>query len=229
MLNRLKQLEAYKKQLESHYLSERAKQETLLEERSTYLVDKTQLETQHEECLLKKEILDQASIAAREQGKAVFENVVTNSLQMVFGPNTSAKIELGRKSNTPTAELLTCKVRDGKVIETDPCEEDGGGVADIVGTSAFMSTALLSERENVAPFFLDEPTKYVSAQHAEASAYFIKSLVDYTNRQTFLTTHEKEYLPFVADATHLVALDEKGVSHVSRFAEKGTLVLPTSV
>lgn len=229
MLNRLQQLNQYKKQLEAHYLTERAKQKTLLDERNAYSEEKEKLETQYNDCLLKKEILDQASTAAREQGKAVFENVVTNSLQMVFGPNTSAKIELGRKSNTPTAELLTCSIRDGKVIETDPCEEDGGGVADIVGTSAFMSTALLSERENVAPFFLDEPTKYVSAQHAEASAYFIKSLVEYTGRQTFLTTHEKEYLPFVADVTHLVALDEKGVSHVSRFAEKGTLVTPASV
>lgn len=202
---------------------ERGKQESILEQKRLLTIQQESLQGKQEELLFKKELLDEAATTAREQAKTLFEEVVTNSIQIVFDKDAKAVVKLGKKNNLPTAEVVIQVEQDGAVLETDPTDEDGGGLADMVSLAIFMATSLLGSKKNVAPFFLDEPTKFVSAGNAENCANFISEMVDYTERQTFLSTHEREYLPFVANRSFLV-VKEGGTSTVSVYAESGSAV-----
>ena len=213
------------KALENHYLVAKGQQDSLIAQEKHLKDEQTQCKIEYEELLQKREILEQASTKAREEGKALFVNVVTNSLQMVFSQKASADIVLGKKSGLATADVVLCLDRNGKMVQTDPTSEDSGGMADMISLGIFMSNSLLGGKNNTAGFFLDEPTKFVSAAHAEAAANFIKEMVQYTGKQTFLTTHERNYLPFVANRSHLVSINEEdGVSTVEKYAEEGTLL-----
>lgn len=213
------------KALENHYLVAKGQQDSLIAQEKHLKDEQAQCKQEYEEWLQKKEILEQASTKAREEGKALFVNVVTNSLQMVFNQQASADIVLGKKSGLATADVVLCMDRNGKLVKTDPTSEDSGGMADTISLGIFMSNSLLGGKNNRAGFFLDEPTKFVSAAHAEPAANFIKEMVQYTGKQTFLTTHERTYLPFVANRSHLVTIDEDGISTVEKYAEDGALLL----
>lgn len=202
---------------------ERGKQETILEQQRDLKAQQSALQGKQDEYLFKKELLDEAATTAREQAKTLFEEVVTNSIQIVFDKDAKAVVNLGKKNNLPTAEVLIQVEQDGVIVETDPTDEDGGGLADMVSLAIFMATSLLGSKKNVAPFFLDEPTKFVSAGNAENCANFISEMVEYTERQTFLSTHERDYLPFVADRSFLV-VKENGTSTASVYAENGNTI-----
>lgn len=221
--NLLSQLDTQLRGLKEVEQRERGKQETILKQQRQLTEQKEALQGKQEEFLFKKELLDEASTTAREQAKTLFEEVVTNSIQIVFDKDAKAVVKLGRKNNMPTAEVAIQVEQDGVIVETDPTDEDGGGLADMVSLAIFMATSLLGSKKNVAPFFLDEPTKFVSAGNAENCANFISEMVEYTERQTFLSTHEREYLPFVADRSFLV-VKENGTSTASVYAENGNTV-----
>lgn len=220
MNQKLAQLIKQKQDLALFYEREKGKEDQLKQQVETIQHETQARRETYEALVLKKEILEQAGVTAREQGKQLFENVVTNSIQMVFEKDAEAVVVLGKKANVATANLLIQSERGGLSVDTDPAEEDGGGLADMVSLSALTSTAMLAGATNQAGFFWDEPTKFVSAANAESTANFIAEIRRYAGRQTFLTTHERQYLPFVADRSFLVELDADGCSSVTLMYEK---------
>lgn len=163
---------------------------------------------------LMKELLEKASDEARKNGKEILSQTASSALQMVLGENHRVNIELGNLRGLPSAELEIAKDYSNGTLIIDP-NEDGGGIRDLVSLSTFMSTGMLVGEENQAPYFLDEPTKFVSAEYGEDVSNFIKELVGYTEKQTFVVTHEKVYLPAVADVAYLIE-NEDGVSQASK-------------
>lgn len=159
---------------------------------------------------LMKELLEKASNEARKNGKEILSQTASSALQMVLGENHSVNIELGNLRDVPSAELTISKVYPQGILEVDPME-DGGGIRDLVSLSTFMATGMLIGEENQSPYFLDEPTKFVSKDRASEVAAFLKELVSYTGKQTFLVTHDQEYLPAVGDTTYRIENPE-GVS-----------------
>ena len=204
---------------------EKGQQDSLMQQEKRLKDEQAKCQEVYDDYLLKKQILEEASTKAREEGKLLFENMVTNGLQMVFDRHASIQIKLGKKSNLATADVFLRFNKNGKIVTTDPTTEDSGGVADITSLGLFMCNSLLCGKENQAGFFLDEPTKFVSASRAEFAANFINEMVRYTQKQTILTTHELSYLPFVADRSFLIEIDENGVSQAERYTEGGELVL----
>jgi hypothetical protein len=164
------------------------------------------------------EVVKKISSSAREEGMGVLEKVSTEAVQAVLGDNLAVKIEIGSRGATPTADLVLQAKYGDETVETDPASEEGGGIADMVSLSAFQAIRLLSGKDNRAPFFLDEPSKYVSAEKAPEVAGFLKRMGEYSGVQTFVVTHEKEYLPAVADAVFQIA-KENGISHVMNKTE----------
>jgi hypothetical protein len=152
---------------------------------------------------LMKELLEKASDEARKNGKEILSQTASSALQMVLGENHAVSIELGNLRGVPSAELLISKEYSQGILNIDPME-DGGGIRDLVSLSTFMATGMLVGEENQSPYFLDEPTKFVSKDRAEEVAGFMKELVAYTQKQTFLVTHDLEHLPAVGDTTYLI-------------------------
>lgn len=142
-----------------------------------------------------KALLEDSSEKARTVAKEVIEGVTTQSLQQIFNDGRTVSINLGTKGGQPVADLYV--MHDGD--DTDPAKEEGGGVADIVSTATFM--ALSDLMNSVAPFFLDEPNKYVSRDFSIPTGNFLSEIADYTGRQMFMNTHD-EHLKTIGDVCY---------------------------
>lgn len=140
-----------------------------------------------------KVLLENSSLKALTLSKDIMEEVTTNSLQSVFDDNREIVINIETKAGQRTAELLM--IQDGD--DTDPAEEEGGGVTDIVSVTSFLALGDLLY-ENHAPLFLDEPNKYLSKEYSEKMAVYLKDIIDYTGKQMFLVTHD-EHLKTIGD------------------------------
>lgn len=167
------------------------------------------LNVQNEKLLLEKGILDEASKTARENGKQILCETSSHAIQMVMEQDVNVDIEFGELSGQPTAELIVKKkASDGTIISTNPAEDDGGGVGDLVSLSAFFALGVLTGEENKAPFFLDEPTKFVSKGYSNNVANFLKEMVSYVGKQTFMVTHD-ETVAQSGDKVFRVSMNDK--------------------
>lgn len=199
----IKQIRTIHEQMKKKCHADEANLELL--ERQKFQKEKELFEIQQEshDKKLMKELLEKASDEARKNGKEILSQTASSALQMVLGENHAVNIELGNLRGVPSAELLISKEYSQGILSIDPME-DGGGIRDLVSLSTFMATGMLVGEENQSPYFLDEPTKFVSKDRAEEVAVFMKELVAYTQKQTFLVTHDLEHLPAVGDTTYLI-------------------------
>nr|WP_040109554.1 hypothetical protein [Jeotgalibacillus malaysiensis] len=188
--------------------------ESLKEQKSKQEMELFKVQRENYNKKVVKELLEKSSDEARKNGKEVLEKTATNSVQMVLGDKYSVQIKLDSQRGVPTADVDIVKdTSKGKmVIEA---MEEGGGIRDILSLSTFVSNGMLVGEDNKSPNFFDEPTKFVSAEHKPAVANFMKELVDYTEKQTMLVTHDLEYLPSVGDTVYLVEIED-GVSKMTK-------------
>lgn len=166
---------------------------------------------------LKRIILQEASQEARKQAKETLESVATNALQYIMGEHVSLVIKLSEKGNSPTASFFVRKEYGDYVVETDPAEEEGGGIADIVAFSVFIAMLQLTGGSNVASLFLDEPSKFVSAGYSDKVANFLYDVSKSINRQAFMVTHD-EFIAKVGDVAYLFMMDQDGKSKATNIS-----------
>lgn len=194
--------------------AEEATLKTLQDQKTKQEMELFRIEKENHKKKVMKELLEKSSDEARENGKEVLEKTATNSVQMVLGDTYSVQIKLDSQRGVPTAEVdIVKETTKGKMVVE--AMEEGGGIRDILSLSTFVSTGMLVGDDNAAPNFFDEPTKFVSAEHKPAVATFMKELVEYTEKQTMLVTHDLEYLPAVGDTVYLVEIED-GVSKMSK-------------
>jgi len=165
------------------------------------------LQTEKREIELKRILLQEASDEARKQAKETLQFVATNALQFIMGDHMSLEIELDEKGNSPVANFFVKKSYEDYEVLTDPAEEDGGGFADVVAFSLMIAMLQLAGGSNVAPLFLDEPSKYVSKGHSDKVANFLYDVSRSFERQVFMVTHD-EFLANIGDASYHFRIDE---------------------
>lgn len=199
----LERLESLKKK----HSEDKGKKELILENIQKKSLEAKEIKNEINKNIVLREILHDSSEEARRKSKELLESVTSNAISLVTGENLEVKINLAIKNNTMNADLtLEAKYPGDIIVETNPAQEDAGGAADVVALSVFESIRMLSGKENVAPIFLDEPLKYVSAGNAKGSAEFVKGLTNMTGIQTFVVTHELNNLPNVADKAYKLEL-----------------------
>lgn len=156
---------------------------------------------------LKRIILQEASDEARKQAKETLQSVATHALQFIMGEHVSLEIELDTKGNSPTASFVVVKTYDDYIVRTDPAEEEGGGIADIVAFSVFIAMLQLAGGSNVAPLFLDEPSKFVSKGHSDKVANFLYDVSKSINRQALMVTHD-DFLANIGDTAYHFRIED---------------------
>lgn len=203
-------------ELKTQYTKEKTTRDLYVRQKEEKQKALKETEKEYEDILMMKELLEKSSDEARLNGKVVLSETASSSLQLVMGDNLKVDMKLGNRSGVPTADLEIVTEYGEKEIRIDPNDE-GGGIRDLVSLSTFLATGLLVGEDNKAPYFLDEPTKFVSEEYAEKTAHAIKEIVKYSKKQAIIVTHEKEYLPNVADASYeLIKDDENGVTLSTR-------------
>lgn len=182
-------------------------------EESTKKIDELKKERDDIEidCRLFKEMAKKA----REVGSELFCDIATCGLKNIISENLSLTASIGEFGGTPTLDLnVKTEWENGYSTECSPSDGAGGGVADIVALSSFVTTTYLADNGNSAPFFLDEPIHFLSADYAPAAAAFIKSLCEQFNRQIIMVTHDIAS-GHIADSAWVFELDDEGKTQIS--------------
>lgn len=209
-------LNFYIDKLKEKYNRDKVVKETLEKQIEDKDLEITKLNKDKDEILLKKNLLLEASKEAKNNAKNVLEEVNTNAIQYIFSNDLSVKVDLLDDKKGAEINILSSERKTGEVVETDPANDEGGGLADIVALCSFNSISQLVGKNNKAPLFLDEPTKYVSkGNYSQKVAEYLKDISEFTGKQVFLVTHD-EFLSNVGSKTYRVK-KEDGISVVDDF------------
>ena len=140
-------------------------------------------------CINTLDVLIQ-TISAKGIGRV--ETVVTNGLQLVFGPEISCFLEKKEGARGTTYRIRIKKHTEfGDVVE-DPFEAFGGGV---VNLTAFLLRVLLHHRFKLAKLLvLDESFNNVSTEggYLERTSELLRSLADDYGFDILTVTHQPE-------------------------------------
>lgn len=172
------------------------------------------LNKETEKLLMAKGLIDKATDFAREKGKNVLEESVSEILKLIFGDSYSIEIELKEKAGSPVANVYI-KKNIGLNTEIINLDNEGGGLRDIVSLSFFIAISKLLS-DNRAMILLDEPTPAVSESYSEKVAEAIKLLTKYLEKQSIVITHEREYLPNLIDNVYYIEQGKDGISKAER-------------
>lgn len=203
-------------ELKTRYTKEKATLDLYKKQKKDKEKELSKIQKEHDEILTMKELLEKSSDEARKNGKEILADTASTSLQMVMGNHIRVGIELGHRSGVPIADLEIITQYGDKENPVNPNDE-GGGIRDLVSLSTFLATGFLVGDNNKAPYFLDEPTKFVSEEYAEKTAHAIKEIVYYSKKQAIIVTHEKTHLPSVADVAYELVKDDEGATQSIRY------------
>jgi DNA repair exonuclease SbcCD ATPase subunit len=149
---------------------------------------------------------------AQETARTQVEGLVTQALQVVFGPELSFHLVPGERGGQATLDFMIRSAYAGAVVETPVLEARGGGMAAVVGFVLQLVVLLLTDgaRRFLA---LDEPFAYVSESYAGAVAELLREVVDKAHVQVLLITHSPVYADY-ADVRIRLVLGPDGVTRV---------------
>ncbi|WP_051276072.1 ATPase [Desulfovirgula thermocuniculi] len=164
-------------------------------------------------------LLQEASDYAREQARQQVEYMVTQALQVVFGPEVEFRVEVAQRRGQPEAEFYVVSRYGGVEVKSRPQDARGGGVVDVI--SLALRVALLeTARPSIGgPLVLDEPGKHLSEEFAPSLAHFLKTIATSFNRQVIMVTHN-HHLAEAADLAYSIDL-RQGQSVVKKIFEGG--------
>lgn len=155
-----------------------------------------------------------ASISEEKQADAQrkIENLVTQGLQKIFGPDWSFHVVPSVRGKTPVVEFKVRTKMHNKMLETSVLDARGAGLASVVGFLLRLVLILLSSKSSV--LILDETFANLSDSYIPNLIEFIREIVDKTNLQIIMVTHEPRFAE-VADKCYQFKLDEKGLTQVA--------------
>lgn len=201
-------------EMHAYYEEEVSKKKNLEEIKERENSKKVELEKRVDSIVAKKKALELATERARENSKILMENIMTEVLQMAFNDKKKVAIGITTRDGTPAANLSVITEYDAEdYFESSPTS-GSGGVRDMLSVAALTSMQMLEKKNNNAPTFLDEPFKNVSREYADKTAVAMKKLVDYSGRQFFVVTHERDVMPNIADKTFLISKNHEEISKV---------------
>lgn len=148
------------------------------------------LETKKAHLLKCAAVLDKLTQEVASKGVGRVEQVVTQGLQVVFGPNVACILEKkdGAKGTT-YAIRLKVTTKAGEVVG-DPMDSFGGGPVNIM---SFLLRVLMIHRFKLARLLvLDESFNNVSREYLGAVSALLKTLVDDHGYHILAVTHQPE-------------------------------------
>jgi len=155
-----------------------------------------------------RDILSAVGILSYQEIKDVIEELVTQSLQSVFGDNYSFELENKISRNKPETYLYVTIDGSRRSLK----DEQGGGVADIVAFSLRVVLWALSSKRTDNVMILDEPLRFVDKKHLEICGDMLRTLSEMLELQFILVTHEGQLIDAADTAFHVSQVD--GVSTV---------------
>lgn len=186
----------------------------LTEDREKILSNIQRIEAKIQTLSEAREIVSVSAIIAQDSTKEIFEELVTQALQMIFGEEYSFKLDSRVFRNQPEMEMFV--VENG--VQYSPKDEKGGAVVDVISfSSRIVSLAIQSSEKNIQKvLLLDEPFRCLRKETLVYLAQLMKDISDELGIQIIYITHEKE----LAEASNREELDRsflvKKIDDISR-------------
>lgn len=150
-------------------------------------------------------LLEQYSETEQEQLRTKVEALVSRGLQTIFGDEYGFRIEMKMLRKQAAMEFTITK----GLVERDPMDAHGGGLVNVIALVLRLTIiALTPGLARVA--VLDEPFAQLSQGYIDGASRFIRELVDATDMQMIIVSHEPE-LADVADVSYRLSRDGDGV------------------
>jgi DNA repair exonuclease SbcCD ATPase subunit len=179
-----------KMQLDKQIEAARAEQEDLLKRQVLYM--KVQ------------ELLLKASETARSLVKEKIEHLVTLALGAITGEPYAFGMDLVQHSGNWSVEFT---VTNPSGVTVDPINGAGGGIVDICSMALRIAILEMYEPRVQGPILLDEDFKFLSKDYVRPALEWIHMLIEKTDRQIILVTHEPA---FAAGADRVFEVVPKG-------------------
>lgn len=134
-------------------------------------------------------VLQKLAEDQRELAKKHLEELATRALRYSMGTEDRVELEVDNTRKRPQASLWI--VNDETGLRTDPLEENGGGIVDIVGLALGIISLQTNEPIINGPIIFDEPFKMVSKEYVPMLVEFIQKISVDFGRQIIMVTHNQ--------------------------------------
>lgn len=157
--------------------------------------------------------LEDLANSRRGAMKGKIEAVVSEALQMIYGPSYRAELSYSVKNNR--SHMVVEMVRKTKAgdVRRD-IDGFGGGVADTISVPLRLMV-LMGSKQTDKVCILDECWKHVDPERVEVVGQFLRLLADKLKIQVVLCSHHDMLRKF-ADRTYEVS-ESVGISKVDAF------------
>jgi len=156
---------------------------------------------EHEEALKKetrlkgcaqhgRDTVARLGMATQEDINKVIEELVTQALQAVFGPQFFFKVTNAIKRNQ--AETTFSVLEDGHPLDLE--EESGGGMMDLVALCLRVVLWAIKSPRTSPVIILDEPLKFLDGVRLEAAGEMICRLSNMLGLQFIIVSHVDQLL-----------------------------------
>lgn len=172
----------------------------LLASEYAYLKRKYKEEKEHlQKCKQTEESHRQAQAILQEIAKKVqqkayqtISQTVTRCLRLVW-PERDYRVEIltERKRNHTESQIVIYKK---EVLITDPVEEMGGGVIDVISFALRLVCLLMSKPTRRKVLFLDEPFRQIHESKSDAICVMLESLSKEMSIQIVMVTHNSNLI-----------------------------------
>lgn len=165
--------------------------------KTTLLEELTQL---RDDCQSAQEVINITSTIAQAEFKEFIESVVSDALQLVFGPEYYFEMENKVVRNQPETYLYSVQDDIRNLLKDDM---DGGGLLDVVSLALRTILWAIETNKTSAIMFIDEPLKNIDAHRLILMGEMIRKLSEMLGIQFIIVTHE-DGLMNIADKSFIV-------------------------
>lgn len=157
--------------------------------------------------------LEELANGRRGAMKGKIESVITEAVQLIYGPSYKVELSYSFKNNRSCLEIEMVRATEQGEIRRD-MGGFGGGMADTISVPLRLMV-LMGSRQTDKVCVLDECWKHMDIQRIELVGKFLRLLVDKLGMQIVMCSHHEQLREF-ADRTYEVS-ELNGVSKVEVF------------
>jgi DNA repair exonuclease SbcCD ATPase subunit len=157
--------------------------------------------------------LEELANGRRGAMKGRIESVITEAVQLIYGPSYKVELSYSFKNNRSCLEIEMVRNTEQGEIRRD-MGGFGGGMADTISVPLRLMV-LMGSRQTDKVCVLDECWKHMDLERIELVGKFLRLLVDKLGMQIVMCSHHEKMREF-ADRTYEVS-EENGMSKVEMY------------
>jgi len=156
-----------------------------------------------------REVIREVGLKTQQQLQYHISDITSLALDAVFNDPYKLVAEFVQRRNKTECDLYF--ERDGE--QFDPLSASGGGAVDVASFALRVASWSMQRPKSRATLILDEPLRFLSADHQEKASVMIKEISQKLGIQFIIITHEP-VLASYADKTFETKI-RKGVTQIT--------------